>query len=134
MLQVCACLSLYTCVLFLELVLPSFVSCITRITHFDKKTWQNNLVLYKIQIHVRKDPYTSTKFKSMCNMTPLPLQNSNPCAKWPFYKIQIQVYPHRVEPLQNSNPCQNKTLQNQGSNQKNTPQNSGPKFIQKLLP
>ena len=63
------------------LVLPSFVSCITRITHFDKKTWQNNLVLYKIQIHVQKDPYTSTKFKSMCNMTPLPYH----------YKIQIHV-------------------------------------------
>ena len=52
----------------------------------------------------------------------------------PLYKVQIQVYPHKVEPLQNSNPCQNKTLQNQGSNQKNTPQSSGPKFIQKLLP
>ena len=125
---------------WIKLISPGFaIFCLLHHPHhphlpFWQKTWQNNLVLYKIQIHVQKDPYTSTKFKSMCNMTRLPLQNSNPCAKWPFYKIQIQVYPHRVEPLQNSNPCQNKALQNQGSNQKNTPQNSGPEFIQKLLP
>ena len=136
---------------WIKLISPGFA--IFRLLHHpDHPFWQKNmtkqpgplqnsnpcakgpLYLYKVQIHVQKDPYTSTKFKSMCNMTPLPLQNSNPCAKWPFYKIQIQVYPQRVEPLQNSNPCQNKALQNQGSNQKNTPQNSGPKFIQKLLP
>ena len=61
---------------------------------------------------VNSMPYLDPEFCS--HKSPKQVQMSQN----PLYKIHIQVYPQRVEPLQNSNPCQNKTLPNQGLNQK----------------
>ena len=39
-----------------------------------------------------KTTWSSTKFKSMCKRTPIPLQSSNPCATWHLYHYKIQIH------------------------------------------